>query len=417
MNKILFRAKNIIFVHDFNIDTSKFAVLPLGIPNISLPSTKPVENKPLIHCYPPKDALRGEILHATYTEVNKKRTFEVGWTNGWNIVRSCELRLKSASAGLRLYTAEAKWLRGDMEISNTPQAGIIQFSSSQQQPEEPQTPAQFRIPYDLESPSNTSVIAIGMDLTYQTDEGEFKFLLDAVLSTELPLAASVHDVFKEHILISRFQIQVSSPSSTAMSQVPVQITNVELEGLGTDFIIKAPPRMSLPVDVLAGQPLWVTYMIAIAEGIGDSRNSSSGKSSSTLNETASLSLKVQYGHFATIVMKRIEYVFCNDLEEGRFSRFKWLLLPRLLDRARERIGCSGSKNDDGGFSTVAMSNEVILGSYKNYHWNNIIRNVAVKDREALGLWLQEWHKVSLAVLNLDFLYIPDPSFIIFYILM
>lgn len=397
MNKIFFRAKNIIFVHDFNIDDIKSSDLPLRIPDILPSSPEPAERRPRIHCYPPKDALRGEIMHATYTEVNKKRSFEVCWTKGWNNIRSCELRLKSASAGLRLYTAEAEYVRGGMKVRKTPQAGVMQFSSSQQQPEEPQTPAQFRIPYDLESPSNVSVIAIGMDLIYETDEGEFKFLLDAVLSTELPLAVNVHDVFKEYILFSRFQIQVSPSSSSAVSQIPVQITKVELEGLDTNYIIKAPPRMSLPVDVLAGQPLWVTYMIAIAESTGSSRNNSSGKSSAGLDETASLSLIVQYRHFATMVMKRIENLFCKDLAASRFCRFKWLLLPRLLKRAWELIDCSDTKNRGGGFSTVAVSNEVNLGLHERYDWSEIIHNVAVKDRDALGLWLQEWHKVSLVV--------------------
>ena len=402
VDKILFRAKNIIFVHDFNIDVTKLAAIPQAIPHLSLPFTEPVERKPRIHCYPPEDALRGELTHATYAEVNKKRNFEVGWTNGWNNVRNCELRLKSASAGLRLYTAEAKRVRGGVEISNTPQAGVIQFSSMQQQSEEPQAPAQFRIPYDLESPSSTSVIAIGMDLIYQTEEGEFKFLLDAVLSTELPLAVNVHDVFKEYVLFSRFQIQTSSPSSSAAGQVPVQITGVELDGLGSDYMIKAPPRMSLPVDVLPEQPLWATYMIAIAEDKGDSRSSSSGKNSTSLNETTSLSLIVQYRHFVAIVMKRIEFVFCKDLVKSRFGRFKWLLLPRLLDRAREFLSRSKSSDNDSGYSVISMSNEVILGLYERYRWNEVILNVAMKDREALGSWLQQWHKVSLADLMMDF---------------
>ena len=398
---ILFKSKNITFVHDYSIDNTKTTTLPLGISNLASSSAELTRKKPRILCYPPKDALRGDVSYATHTKVNERQTFEVGWTSGWNTIHDCELRLKSASAGLRLFTAEASRVRGDIKISDAPQTGVIRFSPmvqqqqhQQQQPEKRQLSAQFSVPYDLESAPTTNMIAIGMDLVYRTDEGEFKLMLDATLSTELPLAVNVYDIFKEAMLVSRFQIQTSSAS-----RLPVQVTGLELDGFRTECVVKAPSRMPLPVDVLPGQPLWATYMIAKKDDDGGRGGNSGGSRKDTIssNGMAPLSLVVRYRHFTAIVMRRIELLFSKDLMDSLYGRFKWLLLPRLLERVQEDLGngTGGGGVMDGGFSTVAMTNEVRLGPYERFNWTEICRNVALKDREVLRLWLQEWHRVSL----------------------
>ena len=374
------------------------AALPLGTSDnssslLSSSSTEPTTKKPRILCYPPKDALHCDISYATYTKVNERRRLEIKWTSGWNAIHGCELRLRSASAGLRLFTAEATRVSGDMDISDAPQTGVIRLSPLQQQQQQQQQKkkskdlsAQLSIPYDLENASLASTIAIGMEMTYQTDEGEFKLLLDAVLSTELPLSVNVHDIFKEAMLFSRFQIQASSAN-----RLPVQVTGLELDASGTGHVVKAPSRMSLPIDVLPGQPLWAIYMIT-QEGDG----SGSRDQPATSNAVAApLSLILRYRHFTAIVMRRVESLFSRDLLHSRFGRFKWLLLPRLLGRVRKDL--HHNTGDDGlivrGFSAIAMTNEVCLGLHERFGWPEVYQYVEMKDREVLDSWLREWHKV------------------------
>ena len=383
MVKVLFQAKKITFIHEFGKSQES---LSENASSTTLSAPEPSYNRPSFHIYPPKDALTGEIRPASYHKVNARRAIEISWYSGHNHIYSCEARLVPGSAGLRLYTAEATKVGGDLSITEAPQPGHLHFSG----PMHPFRSASFRMPYDLEHHS-TSEIAVGLELTYVTDAGTFRFLTDAQVATELPFAVNVHDVFKAEALFCRFRIRAAAVSE----KVPVELVGVELEGT-QEFVVTKPPAMALPVDVLPTMPYWATFKIEKRDG----RRSNDEKRGEMADRRGSsgvgiepLSLVIRYRHFTTLVMERVEAVFCAELEKSAFEDLKYLLLPRLLRGVVESL-----VNGDS-CAEAAMMNELAISPYEAFRWREIFNGLEKERAKSLMEWLRGWHK-SFATLEL-----------------
>lgn len=80
-----------------------------------------------------------------HISLNETRSIEVAIFSGWNDITKAELRIRSASAGLRLQTAEAYICGGDLPITAWPRPGSLEVGGLP-----PETVARLRIPYALE---------------------------------------------------------------------------------------------------------------------------------------------------------------------------------------------------------------------------------------------------------------------------
>ena len=116
---------NILFIHDFSSTTGTRA--------------------PEIVCYAPPDSLDAKVSLAKHLHLDSSRSVEVSVFSGWNNLAKGELRLRSASAGLRLRTADAEVIDGEVVVTSQRRPGVIEFDKL-----EPGRMVKFDIPYGLE---------------------------------------------------------------------------------------------------------------------------------------------------------------------------------------------------------------------------------------------------------------------------
>lgn len=66
-------------------------------------------------------------------------------SSGWNDIVKAELRIRAASAGLRLQTANARVCEGQLKIASRPRPGILELEGVMAG-----TVARLKIPFALE---------------------------------------------------------------------------------------------------------------------------------------------------------------------------------------------------------------------------------------------------------------------------
>lgn len=123
VDKIMLEAKRIVFVHEPFAKTE--ASTPLGIiTSVSAHSLKAAK-KARILCFPRTEAFNARIYLSHFIHIDKPRHVEVECSSGWNDIARAEIHLKSASAGLRLRTASASVMSGDVAITDVTKPGLI----------------------------------------------------------------------------------------------------------------------------------------------------------------------------------------------------------------------------------------------------------------------------------------------------
>ncbi len=137
-------------------------------------------------------------------QLDKNNSLELELSTGWNVVSSCEVKIKSATGGLRLLISEATVL-GAFQPVKTPEGGSFTFSS---------IPADsaIRIRFPFSTEQDLLTVAIKVDVTYTTERGTFVFQSTPSAPIALALGVNVQDVFKHDALFSRFTVSTATES-------------------------------------------------------------------------------------------------------------------------------------------------------------------------------------------------------------
>ena len=100
---------------------------------------------PRILCYPRPESLEVKLSLPHQLNLESPRALEIAISTGWNDIRQGELRLRSATAGLRLRTADATVADGSITITKGARPGVIDFATLA-----PGQTARIHVPYGLE---------------------------------------------------------------------------------------------------------------------------------------------------------------------------------------------------------------------------------------------------------------------------
>jgi hypothetical protein len=322
--------------------------------------------KSRLYCYPRLESFDAKILLSRSLHIDKTRTLQIRCSSGWNKINRAELHLRSASAGLRLRTADATVVSDTIKLGKSRTPGVIEFLEMP-----PDNDVTIHVPYSLED--DLREISIRLDITYFTSDGRFEHLSNPTIRTELPIDVNVHDYFKSSLLFSRFQIR----SPTGM---PLQILQVNLEG--TDrFAVEAPPCTMMPMLVFPNQPATVMYKISQTS----STDSEVQVTRQTVAEETPLTLTIDYGCVDEYAMVAAETVFRQALSKSPFATLSPLLRQKFSQKLREIM----SLRD---FSEVAMLNELHMPSEESMKWNQLLDGLPTALSKDLRPWLQEWHE-------------------------
>lgn len=163
---------------------------------------------PRITIYHRTNTLDARLVTSNHIQLDKNNTVDIEFNSGWNELVSAEVRVKSATSGLRLLTAEAQCIRSSdtqYEFAKKPAAGLFAFEALPKH-----AALKIRFPYTVEQEVLNIVIRI--EVSYKTEHGDFMFSTTPSVPISLALGVNVQDVFKHKALFSRFTVSTASHS-------------------------------------------------------------------------------------------------------------------------------------------------------------------------------------------------------------
>ena len=369
VDKIVLEAERILFVHEpiARIETATPLGIVTSVPATSMKATK----KARISCFPRAEALQARIYLSHLIHIDKPRHIEIECSTGWNEVQRMEIRLKSASAGLRLRTATASVAAGDVKIEDKPNPGVIATSAMAAH-----SKATLKVPYDMEAILQD--LNIKIEVEYHTDNGQFLYIAAFTIPIDLPLDVNVQDHFKSTSLFSKFNIKTAN-------QVPLELLEVDLEG-SEEFDVHAPSRPKEVVHVFPKQPLAVTYKITKKTGQVAKRRGSRPPS------TESLLLTVGYRCLNEDVLDRVSKLFADALADSPVHRLARLLLETFKQRLEHNIL-------PDQFEKIALLEKLDMGAFEEMGWVECLESLPHIVRDDTHTWLQRWHEVRFGLFS------------------
>ncbi|KEQ98887.1 hypothetical protein AUEXF2481DRAFT_1718 [Aureobasidium subglaciale EXF-2481] len=354
IDKLTLESKKLHFSHEFQ---PKPQTTPLGITNANMSGRRPSMSGPSLLVYPHGKSLEIRTTLANEIHIDKIRSIELTVVTGRNNTESLDLRLKSASAGLRLHTADAAIIESDHAHLDTSQAGTLRLGAAGSE-----VVLKIRVPYSTERALDELIIKL--EANYQTSQGLFSYLRTSAVSAALPLDVDVNDIFKSHALFSRFSIRTTNAT-------PLQVTNVQVQE--SEFYgVRALP-CPLPMTVFDKQPANLTYKVTRKDGQGE------------LNKKeAALSLTVEYIRSDEAIFEKLGETFEQAVASSPFAALRRLLVPTLLNRTKSYAPAHQLEQ-------AVLLNEFQVPSYGSMGWERLVASLTSDMRQGLELWLQEWH--------------------------
>ncbi|KAJ5677131.1 uncharacterized protein N7477_002764 [Penicillium maclennaniae] len=313
------------------------------------------DQRPYVYCYPPPDGLQAKVVSPHLINLEAMRTLELELRSGRNDIQSGTIRIRPATAGLRLRSTEVEVVEGELEVSTNGDPGVIEFTRFP-----PKSFARLRIPYSVEEAFTT--LSARVEIGYLTERGKFAFSTAHEIIASLPISVNVQDVFKDEVLFSRFTV------SPAML-IPLRITNCSLPS-SESFRVQSSITGPVALDVFPKQPASLLYKI---------RPSPTSKSASR-----SLRLRVDFTCIDDECFDALEKLFVAAVESSPFAQYATLFTSHLIGSFRDQLSTAK-------LEVIGLVREVETLSYRSVRWDDLLG--ALKDRtEEMRQWLATWHE-------------------------
>ncbi|GKZ23696.1 hypothetical protein AbraCBS73388_010271 [Aspergillus brasiliensis] len=362
VDRIEMRAKNIVFT----FGGGKHASLPVGFREAI--EAEEEDSRPYIYCYPPPDGLQAKIVSPHFVNLEELRTLELELSSGWNDIKSGTLRVRPATAGLRLRTTETELVEGDIKIEAHSDSGNIEFTRLK-----PNSFVRFRIPYTVEE--HHPMLSARAEVAYETEKGRFTYSSVHNIISGLPISVNVQDVFKDSVLFSRFTI------SPAML-IPLRILKCQIPSSDI-YEVQSSIGDSVALNVFAKQPASLLYKIRQRPD-----------NVPTPGARRSLRLSVDFTCVDDECLYAVEQTFKSSVATSKFHQYTSLLTSHIVETFRSQLSTSDME-------VVGLVREVETLQYANAHWETLLS--ALKEPvDGLKAWLMDWHK------NHPVICLPEP---------
>lgn len=286
---------------------------------------------------------------------------EVEIDSGRNNISSGVVRVRPATAGLRLRISEASVVDGDITMTPNPESGSLEFTKFSSE-----SSVRLRIPYSVDE--EHTMLSTRLEVVYETDSGRFTYISTSSVISTLPISVNVQDVFKDDVLFSRFTV------SPAML-IPLRV-------LGCNIPESAPYQVEgglhgpVAFDVFPKQPASVVYKIRLR-----------GNGARLGNESKrSLRLTVQFTCLDEECLLLVKQKFLAAITGSKFKSLERLLTPHIVEAFRTQLSTSDME-------AIGLLREVEALSYNQVHWETVLSGLREPFRKEVRDWLVEWHKV------------------------
>lgn len=348
------RSGNLVFNHNSGQTSS----LPVGFRETD--ETDAVDERPYIYCFPPADGLQAKLVSPSLIDLEAMRTLELELDSGRNDIKNGTIRLRPATAGLRLRLAEMEVVEGKVEIDANHESSVIGFTQLA-----PRSFVRLRIPYTVEEVFST--LSARAEIGYETEHGNFASSASFSVVSTLPISVNVQDIFKDELLFSRFTI------SPAML-IPLRIINCSLPS-SRAYDVQSSITGPVALDVFPKQPASLLYKI---RPIGS-------ESSTSVSAPRKLQLSVDFTCVDDECLDAIEKQFATSINSSPFRQYATLLTSHLITSFRAQL----STND---MEAIGLIREVTMLPYQTVRWEDLLEAMEMP-ADNIRQWLQEWHEV------------------------
>lgn len=160
---------------------------------------------PQVRLYRPAGGLACQLTAAKDIQLDRNNSLDLQLSTGWNTIKSCDIRVRPNTGGLRLLTTNAKFVGPSVDFAHPPEAGLFRFAELASN----QT-ILLRFPFSTEQ--DVATISVKVEITYVTEHGAYIHSLTPSIPVSLDLGVNVQDVFKHTAIFSRFSVSTASPS-------------------------------------------------------------------------------------------------------------------------------------------------------------------------------------------------------------
>ncbi|KAJ5806435.1 uncharacterized protein N7503_004037 [Penicillium pulvis] len=356
VDRLEMKSGNLVFAFNSN----QHSYLPVGFREAN--DADGTDHRPYIYCYPPPDGLQAKIVSPHSINLEAMRTLELELSSGRNDIKSGTVRVRPATAGLRLRIAEAEVVEGELDVVANNDSGTIEFT---------QLPTRsfvrLRIPYTVEEAFTT--LSARAEVTYETEKGRFASSTMHNVVATLPISVNVQDIFKDEILFSRFTV------SPAM-MIPLRITNCSLPS-SKAYDVQSSITGPVALDVFPKQPASLLYKI---RPLGSTATSTDAPALGK----RSLRLRVDFTCVDDECFDAIEKLFLTAIQSSPYSQYASLLASHLVGTFRARLSTSDME-------VIGLVRELEMLPYRTVRWDELLDGL--KERtEDVRQWLMAWHE-------------------------
>ena len=278
VEQLTVHAGKLRFVHEFmaasagTVSPGRLALLPAvsnsAVTAATAAAAALAARKTKLRFFPAPRALTGRLEMPKDIFLDRMRSVEIVVSAGQNHVVAGELRIRSATAGLRLITASIEMIEGADAVAaaDEPAAqtggkpGTLALRDLR-----PRQRIRLRLPYSSDNELAELMVRLEVDYTTSGCAGVmFQYVDTLKVMVALPLAVNVQDIFKQNTLYSKFQV------SCAVAEVPLRLFTATLAG-SRSFEARGGKGASGNMTVFAKQPASFVYQITRRKKAGDSR--------------------------------------------------------------------------------------------------------------------------------------------------
>ena len=358
------RMGNVVFIRNYRFESAEPSSLQ-GIIDDRATDTPP----PFVLCYPPAEGLEAKISPSSLIDLGEYRTMEVQLKSGWNDISKGSIKLKPATAGLRLLVSNVSVVNSDINLrKDSTTTGHLEFENLP-----PNSHVTLRVPYTVEGTHNTLFTRV--DVSYKTSHGLFSFTTTSWAMATLPVSVNVQDIFKDDILFSKFMV------SPAM-MIPIRVLGCQMESPSA-YDVQSGVREGESFDVFPKQPASLLYKIKQRD-----------EEVSSWEPSRALRLNIEFACVNEECLAMLEQRFTADLAASPFRRFTRLLLPHLLTT----LSTQWTARD---LETIGLTREIDIFTFGRFKWGNVTRAIGGELEREITEWLMAWHKVC------NFLTVPE----------
>jgi hypothetical protein len=328
------------------------------------------ETRPFVWCYPPPHGLEARLASPRYINLEELRTLEIELESGRNNVSKAVLRVRPATAGLRLRIAETEVVDGEIEMTANPESGSIEIADLDME-----SAVRCRIPYTIDE--NHTTLSARLEVVYETDLGRFTYCSTSSIVSTLPVSVNVQDVFKEDALFSRFTV------SPAML-IPLRVLGCDLPP--SNFCdVESSLQGPVAMDVFPKQPASVVYKIQLKQN---------RPQISPDKKRSSLRLTVQFTCLDEECLALVKQRFWEAISQSQFRQLVRLLTPHIVEAFRTQLSTSDME-------AIGLLREVEMLPYDNVQWGLVLSGLGESLRKEVEEWLSQWHQVRKTMPFID----------------